>query len=220
MRIGIIGAGNLGATLARMLIDAGAEVSVANSRGPDTLQELEKRLGSSCHAGTVGEAARFGDIVVAAIPFGRYRHLPVEELDGKTVIDASNYQRLRDGSIPELDDRRSITSSEMVQHHLHSAHVVKSFNTMQSDHLLAYGGGDSGQRYGIPVSGDDPDAKRQVFCLVELLGFEPVDAGSLADGRKHQPGTDVYAADLWAADLRAFIGSKRGLAAGTGGQRP
>jgi hypothetical protein len=208
MRIGIIGAGDIGATLARLFVDAGHDVAIANSRGPETLRDLEKELGDNGRAVTIDEAARFGDIVVAAIPFGRHRDLPVDELAGKTVIDTSNYRRQRDGSVPELDDSRNTTSSELVQRHLRSAHVVKSFNAMRWDHLRVYGDKSAaGHRYGIPVSGDDPDAKQQVFKLIEQLGFEPVDAGSLADGRKHQPGTDVYAADLWAEDLRALIGT-------------
>jgi 8-hydroxy-5-deazaflavin:NADPH oxidoreductase len=88
------------------------------------------------------------------------------------------------------------------------SHVVKAFNAMQAGHLRDFGHeGGANQRYGIPVSGDDPKAKQAVFELIEQLGFEPVDAGHLAEGgRKHQPGTDVYLADLWAADLRARIG--------------
>jgi hypothetical protein len=209
MRIGIIGAGDLGATLARLLVDVGHEVAIANSRDPETLSDLEEDLGDNGHAVAIDEAARFGDIVVAAIPFGRYRNLPADELAGKTVIDTSNYRRLRDGSVPELDDQRNTTSSELVQHHLGSAHVVKAFNAMSWDHLRAYGNqSESDHRYGIPVSGDNADAKRQVSDLIEQLGFEPVDAGSLAEGgRKHQPGADVYAADLWAEDLRALIGT-------------
>ena len=210
MRIAIIGAGHLGTTLARLLVDAGHDVAVANSRGPQTLRDLEEDLGDHGRTVTTEEAARFGDVVVAAIPFGRYRDLPADELAGKTVVDTTNYRRQRDGSVPELDDERNITSSELVQHHLKSAHVVKAFNAMQWDHLRAYANeGRADQRYGIPVSGDDPDAKQQVCDLIEQLGFEPVDAGSLAEGgRRHQPGTAVYGADLWGEDLRALIGTE------------
>ena len=210
MRIGIIGAGDLGATLAQLLVDAGHDVAVANSRGPDTLREVEENLGDHGRAVTIDEAARFGDVVIAAIPFGRYRDLPADELADKTVIDASNYDRLRDGSVPELDDKRNVTSSELVQHHLRSAHVVKAFNAMQWDHLQTYGTEDrADHRYGIPVSGDDPHTKQPVFELVEQLGFEAVDAGTLAEGgRKHQPATPVYAADLRADDLRSLIGTR------------
>jgi predicted dinucleotide-binding enzyme len=207
MRIGIIGAGNIGSTLAYLLGRTGNEVAIANSRGPDTLRELEKDLGDQVQATTVTEAAKFGDVVVVAIPFGRYRDLPATELSGKTVVDAGNYYPERDGHIADLDDG-GITSSELVQRHLAGAHVVKAFNAMRAGHLRDFGHeGGANQRYGIPVSGDDAKAKQAVFELIEQLGFEPVDAGHLAEGgRKHQPGTEVYLADLWANDLRARIG--------------
>jgi 8-hydroxy-5-deazaflavin:NADPH oxidoreductase len=209
MRIGIIGAGKIGSTLARLFTDAGHDVAIANSRGPDTLHELEKELGEHGRAGTAEEAARHGDVVVAAIPFGRYRDLPADALAGKIVIDTSNYYPERDGHIPELDDARNTTSSELVQHHLAGAHVIKAFNAMRFDHLRDYGHeGGANHRYGVPVSGDDPGAKKRVFELIEQLGFEPVDAGGLGEGgRKHQPGTDVYTADLLAEDLRSRIGA-------------
>ena len=206
MRIGIIGAGKIGSTLARLFIDAGHDVAIANSRGPDTLGDLERELGDHGRAATADEAARDGDIVVVAIPFGHYRDLPPEALAGKTVIDTGNYYPQRDGHIAALDDGRT-TSSELVQQHLAGAHVIKAFNAMRFDHLREYGHeGGAARRYGIPVAGDDAAAKRQVFDLIEQIGFEPVDAGSLADGRKFQPGTDVYTADLWAEDLHARIG--------------
>jgi predicted dinucleotide-binding enzyme len=207
MRIGIIGAGNVGSTLARLFVRAGHDVAVANSRGSGTLRDLENEIGEHGHAVTAAEAARDGDVVVLAVPFGRYRELPTNGLAGKTVIDACNYSPQRDGHIAQLDNG-STSSSELVQQHLTDAHVVKAFNAMRADHLREYGHkGGPNERYGIPVSGDDSAAKRQVFDLIEQLGFEPVDAGGLAEGgRKHQPGTDVYTADLWAEDLRARIG--------------
>jgi 8-hydroxy-5-deazaflavin:NADPH oxidoreductase len=207
MRIGIIGAGNVGATLADLFARAGHEVAIANSRGPETLEGLVKELGDQVRAVTAEEAAEFGDVVVVAVPFGRYRDLPADALRGTIVIDAGNYYPQRDGHIAELDDDRT-TSSELVQQQLPGARVVKAFNAMQAGHLRDFGReGGAAQRYGIPVSGDDADAKRQVFELIEQLGFEPVDAGGLAEGgRKHQPGTEVYTADLSAGDLRDRIG--------------
>jgi predicted dinucleotide-binding enzyme len=206
MRIGIIGAGKIGSTLAHLFTDAGHDVAIANSRGPDTLHDLEEELGDHGHAVTTPEAAQYGEVVVVTIPLGRYRDLPADDLAGKTVIDTCNYHPERDGHIAALDDD-STTSSELIQQHLSGAHVVKAFNAMRFDHLREYGReGGAGKRYGIPVAGDDPAAEKQVFDLIEQIGFEPVDAGSLADSRKFQPGTDVYTADLWAEDLRARIG--------------
>jgi predicted dinucleotide-binding enzyme len=206
MRIGIIGAGKIGSTLAHLFVDAGHDVAVANSRGPDTLRDLEQELGDHGHAVTVEEVARYGDVIVVAVPFGHYRDLPTDDLDGKTVIDAGNYYPERDGHVAELDAGRT-TSSELAQQHLDGARVVKAFNAMRFDHLREYGHeGGAGHRYGIPVAGDDAAAKKQVFDLIEQLGYEPVDAGHLADGRKFQPRTAVYTADLGAEDLRARIG--------------
>jgi predicted dinucleotide-binding enzyme len=206
MRIGIIGAGKIGSTLAQLFIDVGHEVVIANSRGPESLRDLEKQLGDQARAVSAEEAARDGDLVVVTIPVGHYRDLPSDELAGKTVIDTCNYYPQRDGHIAALDDD-SATSSELIQQHLRGAHVVKAFNAMRWDHLREYGHeGGAEHRYGIPVAGDDPAAKKQVLTLIEQLGFEPVDAGKLADSRTFQPGADVYTADLWAGDLRARIG--------------
>ncbi|WP_433043247.1 NADPH-dependent F420 reductase [Dactylosporangium sp. CS-033363] len=207
MRIGLIGAGHMGSTLAHLCVEAGDDVAIANSRGPDTLRDLELMLGEHAVAATPDEAARFGDIVVLAVPFGQYQDLPAAALSGKTVVDACNYYPQRDGHHAALDDGR-VTSSELIQRELPGAHVVKAFNAMRWDHLRDYHHSAGAlRRYGIPVSSDDPAAKWRVMDLVEQLGYEPVDAGSLrAGGRKHQPGTDVYTADLWADELRDRIG--------------
>jgi predicted dinucleotide-binding enzyme len=207
MHIGIIGAGQVGSTLARSFVLAGHDVAVANSRAPETLHDLEITLGRHAHAMTAREAAEYGDIVVLAVPFGHYRELPADELAGKTIIDVENYLPDRDGHLTALDEDRT-TSSELVQEYLRGAHVVKAFNAMRWDHLRDFGHeAGSLERYGIPISGDDAAAKREVCDIIEQMGFEPVNAGSLAEGgRKHQPGSDVYAADLPAEDMRARIG--------------
>jgi predicted dinucleotide-binding enzyme len=206
MRIGIIGAGHIGSTLAYLFSKAGHEVAIANSRGPDTLRELEKEYGDNVRASTVEDIARDGEVVVVSIPLGRWAELPATGLAGKTVIDTCNYYPSRDGRIAALDDD-STTSSAFLQQHLAGAQVVKAFNAMRWDHLREYGReGGAAQRYGIPVAGDDQAAKRRVMDLIEQLGFEPVDAGTLADSRSFQPGAAVYTADLWAEDLRARIG--------------
>jgi predicted dinucleotide-binding enzyme len=207
MHIGIIGAGHVGSTLARSFVVAGHDVAVANSRGPDTLHNLENDLGKHAHAMSAREAADYGDMVVLAVPFGHYRELPADALAGKTIIDVENYLPDRDGHITALDENWT-TSSELVQEHLRGAHVVKAFNAMRWDHLRDFGhAAGSLERYGIPISGDDAAAKREVCDIIEQMGFEPVNAGSLAEGgRKHQPGSDVYAADLEAEDMRARIG--------------
>ncbi|GAA3939485.1 NADPH-dependent F420 reductase [Actinoplanes auranticolor] len=185
MRIGIIGAGKAGATLARLFVDAGHDVAIAETPGTPGQRDPESPLDCPGRATGVDEAMRHGDIVVLAIPFGRYRDLPAEALSGKTVIDTTSYDRQRDGSVPELDDDRNATSSELVQHHLAGAHVVKAFTALPADHLREHRPSESsGERYGIAVSGDHTYAKRQVIDLAEQLGFEPVDAGDLAAGSR------------------------------------
>lgn len=208
MRIGIIGAGEAGRTLARLFANAGHDIAIAQTPSAHSLRASESPLEACGRATWAAEAARYGDVVVLAIPLGRYRDLPVEALRGKTVIDTTNYDRQRDGAVPELDVERSATSSELIQQRLDGAYVVKAFNTLRWGGLQKGGPPEDVRgRYGIAVSGDQPHAKHQVIALIVQLGFEPVDAGSLADGgRKHQPGTDGYAANLNAAELRTRLG--------------
>ena len=204
MRIGIIGSGHIGRTLAEHFVRVGHAVVMSNSRGPETLQELVRELGEHASAGTAAEAARAGEVVIVSVPFGRFRDLPAGELAGKIVVDTNNYYPQRDGRFDELDDGR--TSSELLQAEL-GARVVKAFNAMYWEHLREYGkpAGDRG-RVGVPMSGDDEEAKRVVAGLIDEIGFDAVDAGTLRDGgRKHEPGASAYAADLPAAELRALL---------------
>src|SRR3954470_25038757 len=138
MKIGIIGAGHIGGTTARLFVDAGHEVAISNSRGPETLRDLVAALGPNARAATPEEAARFGDVVLLAIPLKDYTTLPAEELRGKIVIDAMNYYPNRDGNIAALDSGES-TSSQMVAGYLPGARVVKAFNTIWFEHLKTKG---------------------------------------------------------------------------------
>jgi predicted dinucleotide-binding enzyme len=190
MRIGIIGAGHVGTTLSRHFALVGHDVS----------------LSGLLIARTVRSVAGFADVVVVAIPFWRYGELPVDEIASKPVIDATNYDPDIDGHIVELDGDY-VTSSELVQSHLCRSQVVKAFNAIRWDHLRDHAHRDrfAGRR-AIPVSGDHVRAKKTAMALIEEIGFDAVDAGGLArGGRKHQPGTPVYAADLTARDLRARL---------------
>jgi 8-hydroxy-5-deazaflavin:NADPH oxidoreductase len=206
VRIGIIGAGQIGGTLAKHFVDVGHEVAVSNSRGPETLAGLVEELDHGAQAMTPADAARFGDAIVVSIPFGRYRELPSEGVAGKVVIDTNNYYPQRDGSFAELDSDRT-TSSELLQAHLSTARVVKGFNAIVWTRLRDDGrpAGDEG-RFGIPISGDDEHAKRTVAELIDQIGFDPVDAGTLAaGGRKHQSGGPAYTQGLQTAELRARL---------------
>jgi hypothetical protein len=206
MRIGIIGAGHIGGTLAKRFVDVGHEVAVSNSRGPETLVSLVDTLGDHAQATTTADAARFGDVVVVAIPMGRYREVPTDAVADKVVIDANNYYPQRDGPFEELDNDRT-TSSELLQAHLLGAHVVKAFNAIQWMRLRDDGrpAGDP-ERLAVPLSGDDEEAKRTVAGLIDQLGFDPVDAGTLAEGgRKHQTGAPAYTLGVPTAELRARL---------------
>lgn len=182
MRIGIIGAGHIGGTLARHFVRAGHEVAVSNSRGPDTLEQDVAELGDRGRAMTAEDAARFSEVVVVSVPFGRYRELPTDGVDGKVVIDTNNYYPRRDGRFEELDTDRT-TSSELLQAHMSGARVVKAFNAINWNSLRDQGrpSGDP-RRIGIPISGDDREAKRIVAELIDQIGFDGVDAGTLAEG--------------------------------------
>jgi predicted dinucleotide-binding enzyme len=206
IKIGLIGVGKLGGTLARQLVDVGHDVAISNSRGAATLTRLVAELGGTTRATTAEDAANFGDLIVVSVPFGRYRELPTGGLAGKIVIDTQNYYPHRDGHFEELDIG-STTSSELLRLHLSDARIVKALNTIywQSLRVLRRPTGDPG-RIGIPISGDDSDAKAKVADLVDQIGFDAVDAGTLADGgRKHQPGTPVYAVNLTTRELRARL---------------
>jgi predicted dinucleotide-binding enzyme len=199
MRIGFIGSGKIGGTLAQLLSAAGHEVMVSNSRGPETLSGLVEELGPKAQAGTAAEAASFGDVIIVAIPFGRYQDLPAQELRGKVVVDTGNYYAQRDGAFPA----NAGSSSEAVAAHLAGARVVKAFNSIRWDYLRDKGqpAGTEG-RLAIPIAGDDDAAKQIVTSLIDEIGWDTVDHGSLADGARQEPGTPVYGALLTAEQAR------------------
>jgi predicted dinucleotide-binding enzyme len=208
MRIGIIGSGRIGGTAARLFVQSGHEVAIANSRGPDSLADLVGELGENARAATVDEAADFGEVVLEAIPFGRYGELPADHLAGKIVIDADNYYPARDGHIDELDSDRT-TSTELIARHLEGARMVKAFNTINAGELASDGRPDAPreERLALFVAGDDEDAKRVVSRLIEDIGYAPVDSGSLAEGgRRQQAGSSMYGKLLKAPEAEAAIG--------------
>jgi predicted dinucleotide-binding enzyme len=194
VKIGIIGAGRIGHALGVRSAGAGHEVMLSNSRGADTLAGVVASIDGKASAGTVGEAARFGDITAVAIPTPAIRDLPPEPFAGKVVIDANNHYPDPHRPVPELDSDET-TSSELLASLLPGATVVKAFNTIQFQRLLDDGrlGLDAEERLAIPIAGDDADAKRTVSDLVDQIGFTAVDAGTLAESRRQQPGTALYA---------------------------
>ena len=194
MKIGIIGAGNIGSNAARLFVNAGHEVVISNSRGPQTLEDLVEHLGDNATSGTVEMARDFGDIVFISIPLGRYAELPVDGWENKIVIDSNNYYPERDGQIAELDEGKT-TSSELLEQHLPGARIVKGFNTIWFEHLKTQGNTKLPleERRAIFIAGDDSGAKETVAKLIEEVGFAAVDTGFLHEGGKsQQPGTPIY----------------------------
>jgi predicted dinucleotide-binding enzyme len=205
MKIGIIGAGHIGANAARLFVRAGHEVAVSNSRGPESLGELVDELGERAHATTVAEAARFGDVVLLAVPWRTPAAWPPADLvAGKIVVDAMNPYR-EDFSLYDLGES---TSSEEVAKRLPGARIVKAFNTIYFEHLAGEGRTDLpvGERRAIFVAGDDAEAKAVVSRLIEEIGFAPVDTGSLREGgRRQEPGTDVYNRQITGDEARRIL---------------
>ena len=197
MRIGIIGAGNMGATLAAQLTRLGHQVAIANSRGPRTLAGVATRTGAT--PVPITEVTSNADVVIAAIPEKSIPALPAGLLsalpEDTVVIDAGNYvPELRDGHIGAID--AGLPESQWVQSQLRHP-VVKAFNTIRPASLASLGKptGTAGRAV-IPVAGDDPAAKAAVLELADQLGFDGLDAGPLAESWRQQPGTPVYTTDL------------------------
>jgi predicted dinucleotide-binding enzyme len=190
--LGLIGSGRIGGTLAQLAVDGGVDVVLSNSRGPETLADLVAQLGPRARAATAQEVAEAADLVVVTIPFHGYPKIPREALAGKTVLDTMNYYPQRDGTFEELESGK-LTSSELLQQYLDRSHVVKVFNNIFFKHLAALprpsGAAD---RSALAIAGDDAQAKADVTRLLDLLGYDTVDAGPLAEGRHFQPGTPLY----------------------------
>jgi predicted dinucleotide-binding enzyme len=206
MRIGIIGAGQIGGTLARRLTALGHDVSIANSRGPESLAALAGETGA--RPVTVEQAARAGEVIIIAIPMKNVPRLPAGLFDGVpddvVVVDTGNYYpKQRDGRIEPIES--GTTESRWVSERL-GRPVVKVFNTIYAQHLLERGKpkGAAG-RIALPVAGDDKRAKDVVVRLLDQLGFDGVDAGSLDESWRQQPGTPVYGADLDAVATRKAL---------------
>jgi predicted dinucleotide-binding enzyme len=190
--LGLIGSGMIGSTVARLAVDAGHEVVLSNSRGPETLQELVSELGPRASAATRAEAAQAGDIVLVSIPIKAYPTLSDVTVDGKVVLDTGNYYPQRDGEIPELAGK-TLTESEYLVRFLPGAEVVKVFNNIFYKHLwsLARPAGAT-DRTALPIVGDSATAKAIVAEFVGSIGYAVVDGGALPDGWRQGPGTPLY----------------------------
>ena len=205
MKIGIIGAGHIGGALTRRLSALGHDVAVANSRGPETLAGLAARTGAT--AASVMDAVQGKDLVVVTIPEESIPELPKDlfaNVPASTVVvDTGNYYPSRDGRIDAIES--GTTESRWVADQL-GRPVVKAFNNIYAQHIVDKGrpAGSPG-RIALPVAGDDPNAKAAVMQLLDELGFDSVDAGSLDESWRQQPGSPVYATDLDEAGVRAAL---------------
>lgn len=197
--LGIIGSGNIGSAVARLAVASGMNVIVANSRGPESLGGLIEELGPLAKAGTVEEAANDGDAIVLSIPLLAVKELPAGLFRNKLVLDTSNCYPYRDGRITELDTE-IMTTSELVHEWLLGARHVKAFSNILAHHIppLSRRNG-AADRSALPIASDDVDAKREAAAIMDRLGFDTLDAGTLADSWKFEPEsagyTRIYLAD-------------------------
>lgn len=206
MKIGIIGTGNIGASLARKLSASGHDVRVANSRGLDGVRRIAEEVGAQ--AADIHGAVNGADVVILSIPFPAVQALPVDLFDSVAadaiIIDTGNYYPgMRDPHIPEIDE--GMPESVWVSLQL-GRPVIKAFNN-----ILAYTLAELGQPQGTPgrlavaVAGDDLHAREIVMELVSQTGFDPVDAGSLAESWRQQPSTPAYCCDYDAQAMRKAL---------------
>jgi len=205
LRLGIVGAGKYGTTLARAAVAAGYDVAISGSGAADDIALTIDVLAPGARAATTDEVVRHADVIVLAVPTHRFRELPRDLFDGKILVDAMNYWEPADGEDHELTTAPDGTST-IVQQRFPAARVVKSLNQL-GYHQVEENRRPSGasDRVAIGVAGDDPGAMRKVMRLVDRLGFDPVDAGPLEKGLALEPDGSPIAPTYSADELRELL---------------
>lgn len=203
--LGIVGVGKIGIALARLVARAGCTVTLGSRRGPDGLRHLVAELGANAIPGTAADAAAAGDMVVVAVPFSVIDDLPREELAGKILIDATNYVPWRDGTIDALEKDHTATSA-YVQDLYPDSQVVKAFNhIVWSDIPADARPPGAADRRGIAIAGDHAESAETVAALIDRLGFDPVNIGTLDESWRIQIGSPGWITHYSAAELAAKI---------------
>lgn len=208
--IGVIGAGILGGTLARRLAATGHAVQVANSRGPDSLSDV---VGDGVAAGWAGAVAATSDVLFLALPYRAFTdvaQLIAERAGEQTIlVDTGNYYPGRDGALLGFDDANpepdTLWLSKLIGRPIYKAFNNITYATIR-DGGLPRG---ASQRIGLPVAGPEGAGKQRLNRLVDELGFDPVDGGTVDESWRQQPGSPVYATDLTATEVQTYLASAR-----------